>query len=189
MMEHVSVAEAAKPASPISLQDCLDKFMEREQLTEMDPWYCSRCKEHRQAYKQMSLWTTPDVLIVHLKRFLFLPGALPGSSLFRQKLEPLVDFPVEGLDLSGYLRRVGAPIFSEHGHPPLYDLYGVSEHTGSLRSGHYTAIARNYEDGRWYNFNDTHVDETCEPSSRAVSPRAYVLFYKRRASRPLRWGG
>lgn len=36
------------------------------------------------------------------------------------------------------------------------------EHSGSLRAGHYTAIAMNSEDKRWYSFNDSSVSETSE---------------------------
>lgn len=36
------------------------------------------------------------------------------------------------------------------------------EHSGSLRAGHYTAIAQNSDNKQWYSFNDTHVSETGE---------------------------
>jgi ubiquitin C-terminal hydrolase len=32
----------------------------------------------------------------------------------------------------------------------VYDLYGVSNHLGSLTGGHYTAIAKNRVDKNWY---------------------------------------
>jgi ubiquitin carboxyl-terminal hydrolase 4/11/15 len=34
-------------------------------------WYCSRCKGHKQARKQLTVWTLPHILIVHLKRFIY----------------------------------------------------------------------------------------------------------------------
>ena len=72
------------------------------------------------------------------------------------------------------------------GAPPVYDLFAVSEHMGGLGGGHYTATARNYKDNQWYLFNDSHVEPT-DPS-KAVSPSAYVLFYRRRHGKA-RWGG
>jgi ubiquitin C-terminal hydrolase len=134
-----------------------------------------------QAYKRFDVWTTPDVLIIHLKRFQYTPG---GYTMHRQKIDDLVDFPIEGLDLAPFMQRCGAPVHSEA--PPVYDLYAVSEHTGSLRGGHYTTVARNSENGKWYDFNDGSVREV--DAAAAVTPRAYVLFYRRRTG-SLRWGG
>ena len=53
----------------------------------------------------------------------------------RDKLDTRVDFPLHGLDLSQYVLR-------QQGVPPVYDLYAVSNHYGSLGGGHYTAFAR-----------------------------------------------
>jgi hypothetical protein len=54
--------------------DCLDKFVEREQLNEAETLYCSACKQHLAPVKKMDLWSAPEVLIVHLKRFHYSPG-------------------------------------------------------------------------------------------------------------------
>ena len=34
-------------------------------------WYCNRCKDHKQARKQLTVWNLPHILIVHLKRFIY----------------------------------------------------------------------------------------------------------------------
>ena len=65
--------------------------------------------------------------------------------------------------------------------PLIYDLYGVSNHSGSLSYGHYTAYCKG-EDEQWYYFNDSMVDKINE--SYVVSEEAYVLFYKRRSFYP-----
>jgi len=36
----------------------------------------------------------------------------------------------------------------------VYSLYAVSNHSGSLYSGHYTAYARNPDSHQWHLFND-----------------------------------
>ena len=41
--------------------------------------------------------------------------------------------------------------------PVLYDLYGVSNHYGSLNGGHYTASCLNDIDKEWYYFDDSSV--------------------------------
>jgi len=179
---HSSVQESkevhAAGKKGIQIQECFQMFIEREQLGENDPWYCSSCKKHQQAYKKFDLWSTPDILILQLKRFLYLPGTY---FVHRQKIDEVVDFPVDGLDLSELML---GPNFDEA--PPLYDLYAVSEHSGGLGGGHYTAVAKNFEDGKWYNFNDSSVHLTDSKSS--ITGRAYVLFYKRRQG-SLKWAG
>lgn len=125
----------------ITLDDCLNEFGKEEILSEMDTWYCPRCKEHRRASKKFELWKTPDILVMHLKRF-------SSSGMRRDKLDVFVDFPVEGLDLSS---RV---IETEEGKQEIYDLFAVDDHWGGLGGGHYTAFAKNFEDGgEWWEYN------------------------------------
>ncbi len=52
----------------VDLNDCLRMFTQPEKLTSDNPWYCSRCKKHQEATKQMNLWKLPKYLIVSLKR-------------------------------------------------------------------------------------------------------------------------
>ena len=59
---------------------------------------------------------------------------------------------------------------------PSYDLFGVSEPRAGSANGT-AARAQNFKNKRWYAFNDSSVTEA--DASRAVSPQAYVLFYKR----------
>ncbi|KAG7382699.1 hypothetical protein PHYBOEH_010385 [Phytophthora boehmeriae] len=153
---------------PITLLNCVSKFTEREQLGQTDTWYCPKCKDHVRAFKKFDLFSLPNVLIFHLKRFRY---AQNSFYLHRDKISTLVDFPIEGLDLSEF-------VTGPHNDSMTYDLYAVSEHIGGLGGGHYTAVAKNPLNQRWFSFNDSHTSETSADS--AVSSRAYVLFYKRR---------
>lgn len=155
----------------VSLNECLDEFNKEEILSENDAWYCPRCKEHRRASKKFELWKTPDILVMHLKRF-------SASRGFRDKIDVLVDFPVEGLDLSG---RVEAP---EEGKSLIYDLFAVDNHYGGLGGGHYTAYAKNFITNDWYEYNDSLVSKVTDPQS-VVTSAAYLLFYRRRSEHPL----
>lgn len=155
----------------ITLDDCLDEFGKEEILSEMDTWYCPRCKEHRRASKKFDLWKTPDILVMHLKRF-------SSSTIRRDKLDVLVDFPIEGLDLTS---RV---IENQEGKQEIYDLFAVDDHWGGLGGGHYTAHAKSFFDGCWYEYNDSSVSKKNDPS-RVVTPGAYLLFYRRRSEKPL----
>ncbi|CAI5739551.1 unnamed protein product [Peronospora destructor] len=154
---------------PITLHSCLTKFTECEQLGKADTWYCPKCKNHVRAFKKFDLFSLPKVLIFHLKRFRY---AQNSFYMHRDKISTLVNFPIEGLDLSEFM------IGPQNGSEPIYDLYAVSEHVGGLGGGHYTAIAKNPVNKRWFDYNDSHTSQTL--AEKAVSSRAYVLFYLRR---------
>lgn len=151
----------------ITLHDCLKLFSKREVLGMNDSWYCPRCKEHRQATKQIQLWDTPDVLLIHLKRF-------ENLRSFSDKIDEVVYFPITGLDMSPYM------VNKEDPRGTIYDLVAVDNHYGGLGGGHYTAYAKNSSDSRWYYFDDSRVTETSP--ERGIASSAYLLFYMRRTT-------
>ena len=127
-------------ASRVSIADCFRLFSSEEVLGADDQWFCAECKTHVQASKKIDLWSMPDVLIVHLKRFQYARG-------FRNKIESVIEFPCrddEVLDLTEFMPP-GA-LASSNGGSLRYKLFGISNHMGSLYSGHYTAYARLWED-------------------------------------------
>jgi len=65
----------------------------------------------------------------------------------------------------------------------VYDLFAVDEHMGGLGGGHYRAYAKNEVDEQWYHFDDSYTTKTRAEDS--VNSNAYLLFYRRRASKPL----
>jgi len=138
-IQEKKASRAARRKNGINLDACFVESSKSEVLSEDNAWYCSRCKELRRATKTLEIWTVPDILIIHLKRF-------SGHRTFRDKIEELVDFPVEGLDLSG---KVGFP----EGKDLTYDLFAVDNHFGGLGGGHYTATAQNFFDKQWYDYN------------------------------------
>ena len=170
---------SSKDKSSIPLEDCLEKFTEGEQLDEDNAWYCPNCKKHVCALKMLALWSVPDILIIHLKRFTY---ETRNGSVVRSKMEDTVLFPIDRLDMRPYLL---GPVDKDA--PPLYNLFGVSEHSGmTANSGHYTATVRNCKDCKWYRYNDSHVGSSSGEA--AVTGGAYLLFYKR-AKGIARWGG
>jgi hypothetical protein len=166
MSTHPSVNEiSAEKHKAIALEPCFDLFTQREKLSATDAWYCIKCKEHREAFKKFDIWKLPRVVVVHLKRFQF-------SRTWREKIDALVDFPVRGLDLARYVQGPGK------NEPQIYDLFGVSNHSGGMGFGHYTAYAKNHREGKWYKFNDSYVTEAEE--NEVITREAYLLFYERR---------
>ena len=57
-------------------------------------------------------------------------------------------------------------------------MVAVSNHYGGMGGGHYTAYAKNIDDGQWYYYDDSRVSISSEDS--VVTKAAYVLFYQRR---------
>jgi len=151
----------------VDISDCVDEFVKEETLRKTEMWYCSKCKQHKMATKKFDLWKTPDVLIVHLKRFSY-------NRVFRDKLDTPVNFPIEGFDIGKWVVN---PEFQKNS---VYDLYAVSNHFGGCGGGHYTAFAKNIIDKRWYNLDDSQVTLLQNPKEQVITRSAYVLFYKRR---------
>ncbi|KAI0840444.1 UCH-domain-containing protein [Hypoxylon sp. FL0890] len=169
-LDRVQAARSKRRKHGVSLESCLDEFEREETLSEQDMWFCPGCKEHRRASKKFDLWKTPDILIIHFKRF--------SSNAYRnQKLDILVDFPLEDLDISSRVLQ------KEDGKQEVYDLIAVDCHWGSTAGGHYTAHAKNFIDGQWYTYNDSSVSRTSP--DRIVDSSAYLLFYRRRSEVPL----
>ncbi|XP_074198301.1 ubiquitin carboxyl-terminal hydrolase 43 isoform X1 [Camelus bactrianus] len=174
-----------------TLDECFQFYTKEEQLAQDDAWRCPHCQALQQGVVKLSLWTLPDILIIHLKRF-----CQVGER--RNKLSTLVKFPLSGLDMAPHVAQRSAgpkatsgpwpswkqPACLPTSYPPdfLYDLYAVCNHHGSLQGGHYTAYCRNSLDGQWYSYDDSTVEPLLEDE---VNTRgAYILFYQKRNSIP-----
>lgn len=93
----------------------------------------------RKSTKRYTLYRLPKILVVHLKRF-------SPTERFRQKLSSVVSFPLSGFSLSRYTDSVTCS---------SYNCYAISNHSGTLSSGHYTAYAKHPNSGQWHLYNDT----------------------------------
>ncbi|XP_067230187.1 ubiquitin carboxyl-terminal hydrolase 43a [Chanodichthys erythropterus] len=163
-----------------TLDECFQLYTKEEQLAPDDAWKCPHCKQMQQGMVKMSLWTLPDILILHLKRF-----RQVGKR--RNKLSTLIRFPVSALDMTPHVVKRSqsmknlAPLPStwKHGDTDfLYDLYAVCNHHGGMHGGHYTAYCRNSVDGHWYSYDDSSVELV--PEEELCTRGAYILFYQRR---------
>ena len=67
-------------------------------MGEDDAYFCPQCNKKRQVVKKLGVWSVPDVMVVHLKRF-------RQSTKTTNKLETLVDFPLENFDMSPNMAR------------------------------------------------------------------------------------
>lgn len=70
----------------MALSECLNRFTTPENLLG-GQWYCSQCKEHRDALKKLDIWRLGPISVFHLKRFHF-------DGRAHHKVQTLVDYPL-----------------------------------------------------------------------------------------------
>jgi ubiquitin carboxyl-terminal hydrolase 4/11/15 len=92
----------AKETDNVQLEDCLREFKVTESLDEDNKWYCSQCKEHVVATKTMEVFRVPPILCISLKRFR-IGRSKYGFSSSGTKIDTMVDFPLEDLDMREYV--------------------------------------------------------------------------------------
>ena len=84
-----------------------------------------------------------------------------------------VDVVADKLDLSPYCSTAAKKQLQK----PVYSLIAVSNHSGSMGGGHYTAQCKSVLTEKWYDCNDSNVREDAAASGPSSS--AYVMFYRR----------
>ncbi|XP_077359286.1 ubiquitin carboxyl-terminal hydrolase 31-like [Festucalex cinctus] len=195
--EYIPDAESVRHVKELHLQpqscslaQCFQLYTKEEQLAPDDAWRCPHCKQLQQGSIKLSLWTLPDILILHLKRF-----RQDGDR--RMKMQNMVKFPLTGMDMAPHMVKRSQSSWSLPSHwspwrrpyglgrdpeDYLYDLYAVCNHHGTMQGGHYTAQCKNSIDGQWYCFDDSDVHPISEED--VCKQTAYILFYQRRATIP-----
>ncbi|XP_018949389.2 ubiquitin carboxyl-terminal hydrolase 31-like isoform X1 [Cyprinus carpio] len=173
-----------------TLAQCFQLYTKEEQLAPDDAWRCPHCRQLQQGQIKLSLWTLPDVLILHLKRF-----RQEGDR--RVKMQNMIRFPLIGMDMAPHVVKRSQSSWSLPSHwspwrrpyglgrnpdDYLYDLYAVCNHHGNMHGGHYTAYCKNSIDGQWYCFDDSEVQPVADED--VCQQTAYILFYQRRTTIP-----
>lgn len=147
--------------SDTNIYNCFDNFTSYETLSGDNAWYNDKTDTKEDVKKRYVFWCFPKILILVLKRF---------SADGKKKIKKLIDFPKTNLDLSKYVVGYNAKSY-------VYDLYGVSNHSGCLEGGHYTAFVKT-ADNQWMHFNDTTISKIAEKD--IITPMSYCLFYRKK---------
>ena len=150
----------------ISLYNCLDFFIKEEKLDKDNKWLCPKCKLHINAILQTKIQKSPEILIIHLKRF---KTFFKNNTLKIEKHQEFINFPLQNFNLEKYLVYYKGNF--------IYKLYAVINHYGNFQKGHYTAICQNHVNMKWYFYNDDKISEIKEED--IISEFAYVLFYRK----------
>ncbi|KAM6238181.1 ubiquitin carboxyl-terminal hydrolase 2 isoform 1-T1 [Porphyrio hochstetteri] len=150
-----------KSYGEVTLMDCLRLFTKEDVLDGDEKPTCCRCKARTRCTKKFSIQKFPKILVLHLKRF-------SEARIRTSKLTTFVNFQLKDLDLREFA--------SQSCNHTVYNLYAVSNHSGTTMGGHYTAYCKSPVSSEWHSFNDSRV--TPMSSSHVRSSDAYLLFYE-----------
>ncbi|XP_030188930.1 ubiquitin carboxyl-terminal hydrolase 2 isoform X1 [Lynx canadensis] len=157
----LSLPIAKRGYPEVTLMDCMRLFTKEDVLDGDEKPTCCRCRARKRCIKKFSIQRFPKILVLHLKRF-------SESRIRTSKLTTFVNFPLRDLDFREFA--------SENTNHAVYNLYAVSNHSGTTMGGHYTAYCRSPVTGEWHTFNDSSV--TPMSSSQVRTSDAYLLFYE-----------
>ena len=139
-----------------SIIDCVEKYTQKEILDQK----IKVNKKEETCSKTISFWSLPKILVISLKRF----------NNNNRKDQRLVNFEHD-LDMTKYVKGYKNAT-------QVYELYGICNHSGGTRGGHYTSFVKN-ANGKWYLFNDTKVIEV-KNLDKLRTPQAYCFFYRKK---------
>jgi len=139
------------------LLDCLTNYFDDHSDIDLK---CEKCSKNTN--RKLDFWKVPDFLIIQLKRF----------TNDNEKINSLVDFPLENLDLTSFISPE-----KQDPNKYIYNLYAINCHSGGTNGGHYYSKCKNLN-GSWYIFNDENVSKYAS-NSNLINNDAYILFYHR----------
>ncbi|XP_049923086.1 uncharacterized protein LOC126404121 isoform X3 [Epinephelus moara] len=146
-----------------SVVNGIEEFFRDSDLSGENQMYCDGCDDKSDAKIKCAIKDHPEVLMLLLKRFEF-----DYQYMAYVKINCTVAVPYT-LQIPGN---------------QTYELYAVVDHSGDLRSGHYTATIKSQDDDKWYNFNDSRVTlrdyQPFQVDNFEKSSSAYLLFYRKK---------
>ncbi|XP_015419716.1 PREDICTED: ubiquitin carboxyl-terminal hydrolase 16 isoform X4 [Myotis davidii] len=169
----------ASSADECSIQHCLYQFTQNEKLRDANKLLCEVCTRRQCGAPKANLKGEKKHVYTNAKKQMLISLAPPVLTLHLKRFQQNV---------------------AEESTRVLYSLYGVVEHSGTMRSGHYTAYAKartansrlsdlvlrgdvpqDFEmestKGQWFHVSDSHVQAV--PTAKVLNSQAYLLFYER----------
>ena len=164
-----------------NLKDCLNGFIEEEKV---EDYLCEKCHQKITHTKQVLIDQIPNILIIHLQRFVF-----DYNNFTMKKLNTPVTFE-ETLNIKNFT------IEKDNNNLPLeyfeYELQGTLIHSGEHQYGHYYSLIYNKEKKNFYEFNDVNITEIDYDKGIKLSfgqfgdiKNAYMLIYKKKIKNPI----
>jgi len=156
-----------------SIEDCLSKMVEEEQMEEKNKYLCDFCGVKNRSFTKTQIWTPPKILVLHLKRFSINDYGIPTGKITKK-----ITYPIKNLSIEKFIDS-SSPYFKSSN----YDLTSVVLHQGfggdGTNFGHYTALVKSISNYKWYLFNDNREVEEKQFEEDIVHQNAYMLFYYR----------
>lgn len=148
-----------------TLTDCFQETFSPETIND---YKCSACRRVTNAMRETKISKLPEALVVVINRTSHSPKR--GQPI---KYGHHVNFPMENLDLSGYLAPKNSEVFNM-----TYSLSAVVIHDGLGNTlGHYRCVSLHSGEKKWFEFDDERVKFVPEPD--VLQEIAYVLVYER----------
>uniref|UniRef100_A0A4W3GHL6 Ubiquitin carboxyl-terminal hydrolase 2 n=1 Tax=Callorhinchus milii TaxID=7868 RepID=A0A4W3GHL6_CALMI len=123
----LSLPISKKGYGEVSLMDCIRLFTKEDVLDGDEKPTCYRCKARRRCTKKFTIQKFPKILVLRI---------LPHTGRIASVLLTYN---------TGLCPTVNA----------VYNLYAVSNHSGTTMGGHYTAYCRHPLSTEWFSFNDS----------------------------------
>lgn len=162
-MIDLPIPQEKSESGSVTLANCFSLYVQNEKMHGENAWFNEETNAKQDVNKQITFWSLPNIMVLTLKRF----------TNQNRKNNTVVDFPLEGLDLSEFVRGYNPKSY-------VYDLYGICNHLGGPMGGHYTSFVRNMNK-KWYHYNDTNVTEVKDKvMDSLVGSQAYCFFYRKR---------
>lgn len=141
-----------------TIKKCIEEYCNSEVLTGENQYARTNDSDSKiDAKKDIYFYELPPVLIISLKRF--------NNNIRKNKDVVVLE---EYVNLDNLCKTKNN----------IYELYGISLHTGNVGSGHYMAAVKN---NGWYLFNDMSVSKI-NFSDLRTNYQAYCLFYRKKNS-------
>ena len=143
--------------------DCMKNLSQEEIMDGVNQYYCSKCDRKCNAKRMTTIASLPPVLNLQLLRFTY-----DSATLTKKKLTNKIKFS-ETLDLRDLMtvavatagtQSSTATNTTEENVSHLYSLGAILMHVGKTAySGHYMAQIKDFQSGKWLQFNDEVITE------------------------------
>ena len=152
----------SKENDNLNLYDLFNFYQVDELYENSNSWFCENCNSYVKAIKNTSLYSLPEVLIIHFQRKV--------NSIYN-KIK--ITFPIEDLKMNGYC-------YDNNSKTKIYDLIGIINFTGTNNTGHYNAFCINDIQKKWFLFQDSICYFVENIKDEIKYDEVYALVYKNR---------
>ena len=144
-----------------SVSESIKKFLEPEELTGANKWFCPSCNDLTNSTKEIKFIKVGTIVIFQLQRYIMFRGnPIKDNRKVKCSSDPL-KIPVSCENTVSFSAS--------------FSLQATINHSGTLQVGHYWSFKRDKHANKWLKCNDTSVTPVQQKS--LTNETSYVLFY------------